>query len=159
MLLAAAAAAALPNTISSSVIFWLLLQDSTGPALLSLPLLLLLFGSLSPPLRSHEYVSCQLLELALQEAGGIDLSTQDMQLVCDMIDNGPHRQLRQQQQQDQMWRLQVRRAAAAAKREEVLQLWCELELSAVPQSHNTHRGHAAHTYTPHCLVAYNRHTP
>jgi hypothetical protein len=56
-------------------------------------------------------MSCKLLEVVLSEAQ-LDLDSQQLQHVQDMIDNGPHRALRQPLQPDQAWRLQVRTAAA-----------------------------------------------
>ena len=51
-------------------------------------------------------MSCQLMEWLLHEAG-IDLSTAELHHVQDIIDNGPHRQLRQHLQPEELWRLQV----------------------------------------------------
>lgn len=52
-------------------------------------------------------MSCRLLEAVLSEAQ-LDLDSQQVKHVQDLIDNSQHRHLRQPLQPDQAWRLQVR---------------------------------------------------
>jgi hypothetical protein len=51
-------------------------------------------------------MSCQLLEHVLSEAQ-LDLDSQQVAHVQDLIDNSAHRHLRQALQPEQAWRLQV----------------------------------------------------